>query len=647
MAVLWRNRNQNDRLFDSGFAVFDTVIDEIAKSVGSLPPESGGALLGGYSTSTVVRFVYDPAAQVTGASFIPSRQLTEEVQKAENAYGLQFKGVLHSHPGSFDRPSGPDHSSFLDGLVANPELGRYLAPIVTFSPGGDSPNKLQIASSTWMSFYVAIRDRNGVAVHPCMPRMIWFARDCRRLAESLGMGEPSFSNSPLGEQFAVSASFQLDQRWSLVLAAAGGYPEVSPLALLHDVDTGETRQLTLKWLVTADPDDRLERSLADINLPLGQRVKRLAYGRNNQVLTQNARSGRDLGLDPVLVGDDYADRLGKVSDGLFARSRGVLSDRVSQSHVVILGCGSVGSYAAEQFARSGIGNITLIDPDEVEYSNLSRANFTSHDVGRSKVSALAERLISIAPNLAVYCRQSRFQDFEADEIEGLFGSASLVVSALDDRPAQLMINQWSYWLKVPAVFIGIFARARGGEVCIVRPPNTCFNCATQFRDFLPTEVQGEHDYGTGRLVAEVALGVDIHSVTAIGVRLGLACLMHGTESTLATFADKAALEQSYAVFGVTEDFEIVSELLSGAPAQLGHRSVWLSPSRRVDCNVCGPEPDTPMVARTPSSAEIIAAIGQSATALVDSDSPIVEMTTPSLAQCADDESSHWAPPTRE
>lgn len=622
MALRWLDSTRRERLFDSGFAVFDTVIDEIMSTVGSLPPESGGALMGGYSTSTIVRFVYDPAAQVTGASFIPSRQLTEEVQAVENSHGLQFKGVLHSHPGSFDRPSGPDHSSFLDGLVANPELGRYLAPIVTFASGRDASNKIQVAASTWMSFYVALRDRASVAVHPCMPRIIWFARDCRQIARSLGIAEPSFSNSPLGEQFAISASIQLDAKRSLVLAASGGYPEIAPLALLHDAANEETRQLTLPWSISTDPDARLERSLADVNLPEGHRVKYLAYGRNNRVLTPNGEAGRTLGLDPVLIGEEYGERFGKVSEGLFARSRGVLSDRVGQAHVAILGCGSVGSYAAEQFARCGVGKITLIDPDEVEYSNLSRANFTSHDVGVPKVRALAERLISIAPGLTVRCRKTRLQDLDSHQVESLFTSASLVFSALDDRPAQLMINQWAYWHKVPAVFVGIFAKARGGEVCIVRQPSPCFNCATQFRDVLPTEIQGEHDYGTGRLVAEVALGVDIHSITTIGVRLGLSCLMHGTESSLAAFADGAASEKSYALFGVAEDFEIVSELLKDVPAQLGHRSVWLSPMQRDDCNVCGPNPDTPMVAATPSSDDILAALqGAVATVPAHADSP--------------------------
>jgi tRNA A37 threonylcarbamoyladenosine dehydratase len=61
---------------------------------------------------------------------------------------------------------------------------------------------------------------------------------------------------------------------------------------------------------------------------------------------------------------------------------------MTQSHVLIAGCGSVGSYVAEHFVRSGIGEITLLDPDQVDYSNLSRANFKATDVGRPKVGGV-------------------------------------------------------------------------------------------------------------------------------------------------------------------------------------------------------------------------------------------------------------------
>jgi hypothetical protein len=184
------------------------------------------------------------------------------------------------------------------------------------------------------------------------------------------------------------------------------------------------------------------------------------------------------------------------------------------------------------------------------------------------------------------------------------------MSALDDRRAQLQINQFAYWHKKPAVFIGAFAKAHAGEVAVVDAPSPCFACATVFRDMVPVAEQGSHDYGTGRLVSEVALAADIQSISAIGVRLGLSCLMKGTGTTLEEFAQKALAENQYAIFAVTKDFSLVGEVLREAPAQYGHRSIWLTVTRNENCNTCGPNPGQPMIDKAPMLDSLKSAIAQ-------------------------------------
>ena len=109
---------------------------------------------------------------------------------------------------------------------------------------------------------------------------------------------------------------------------------------------------------------------------------------------------------------------------------------------------------------------------------------------------------------------SDLRALDATALEALFADLDLAVSALDDRRAQLTINQWAYWHDVPAVYLGLFAGAKSGEACVVRRPHACFACATRFRALLERDEQGSADYGTGRLTAEVALAADIHSVSA-------------------------------------------------------------------------------------------------------------------------------------
>jgi hypothetical protein len=84
--------------------------------------------------------------------------------------------------------------------------------------------------------------------------------------------------------------------------------------------------------------------------------------------------------------------------------------------------------------------------------------------------------------------------------------------------------------------------------------------------------------------------------------------MKGSGTSLDEFAAKALLEHQYAIFSVTKDFPLVSELLKDAPAQYGHRSVWLTVNKIEGCNVCGPNPGKPMIDVAPNVDDLKAAI---------------------------------------
>lgn len=82
--------------------------------------------------------------------------------------------------------------------------------------------------------------------------------------------------------------------------------------------------------------------------------------------------------------------------------------RLRRAHVAVIGVGGVGSWAAEALARSGIGQLTLIDGDDICLSNVNRQmHALEGNYGRLKVDVLAERLRSIDPALIVN-PQARF-----------------------------------------------------------------------------------------------------------------------------------------------------------------------------------------------------------------------------------------------
>ena len=78
--------------------------------------------------------------------------------------------------------------------------------------------------------------------------------------------------------------------------------------------------------------------------------------------------------------------------------------RLRAAHIVVVGLGGVGSWAAEALARSGVGHLTLIDLDHIAESNTNRQVQALGDTfGKAKVVAMAERLVAINPIVRVDC----------------------------------------------------------------------------------------------------------------------------------------------------------------------------------------------------------------------------------------------------
>ncbi len=89
--------------------------------------------------------------------------------------------------------------------------------------------------------------------------------------------------------------------------------------------------------------------------------------------------------------------------------------RLRAAHVAVVGVGGVGSWAVEALARSGLGQITLIDADDVCVSNVNRQlPALDGQIGAPKVEALAQRMRAINPDLILHPRQEFFTADTAD-----------------------------------------------------------------------------------------------------------------------------------------------------------------------------------------------------------------------------------------
>lgn len=104
--------------------------------------------------------------------------------------------------------------------------------------------------------------------------------------------------------------------------------------------------------------------------------------------------------------DDFYSRT-----ALLLRPEGV--QRLRDAHVLVVGLGGVGGYAAEQLCRAGVGRLTLVDADKVSESNINRQIIALRStVGKSKVALFKQRMADINPDCIVDARETFLRDEE-------------------------------------------------------------------------------------------------------------------------------------------------------------------------------------------------------------------------------------------
>ena len=128
-----------------------SVCKDILLTIGARPAESGGILLGPVGTNDVTDFFFDDGGSCTGSTYSPDCVTLR--QKMEDEWlpaGIDMKGFVHSHPGSFDRLSNGDMVYINRLLDKNDDMTMFVAPIV-------------IPSEFRLRPLVVLRDRPRVA----------------------------------------------------------------------------------------------------------------------------------------------------------------------------------------------------------------------------------------------------------------------------------------------------------------------------------------------------------------------------------------------------------------------------------------------------------------------------------------------------
>ena len=136
--------------------------------------------------------------------------------------------------------------------------------------------------------------------------------------------------------------------------------------------------------------------------------------------------------------------------------------RIRAAHVVVIGVGGVGSWAAEALARSGVASLTLIDLDHVAESNINRqVQAVGSTVGMAKVDALRLRIADIHPQCVVEGVEE-FVD-EGNWPALLTRPAGAVIDACDNVRAKAAVAAWARATSTPLVVVGAAGGKRAAE----------------------------------------------------------------------------------------------------------------------------------------------------------------------------------------
>ncbi|MGB6220692.1 tRNA threonylcarbamoyladenosine dehydratase [Haloferula sp.] len=133
-------------------------------------------------------------------------------------------------------------------------------------------------------------------------------------------------------------------------------------------------------------------------------------------------------------------------------------ERFQDSTVLIVGIGGVGSWAAESLARSGIGHLILVDPDDLCVTNTNRQVHAQEGTyGRPKTGAMTERLRAINPEIRITEYQAFLSEKNVAEI--LDAAPDAIVDAIDSVRAKCHLLAASHQRRIPIISSG----AAGGR----------------------------------------------------------------------------------------------------------------------------------------------------------------------------------------
>ena len=124
--------------------------------------------------------------------------------------------------------------------------------------------------------------------------------------------------------------------------------------------------------------------------------------------------------------------------------------KLQKSHVAVFGIGGVGSYTVEALVRAGIYNISIIDNDIIDITNINRQIIALEStVGKPKAEVMKRRIADINPDAYVKVYNTFFNTDTAENFD--FSSVDYIADAVDDIKAKLKLAEIAQNLNIPII----------------------------------------------------------------------------------------------------------------------------------------------------------------------------------------------------
>ncbi|KXN99856.1 thiamine biosynthesis protein MoeB [Bacillus thuringiensis] len=152
--------------------------------------------------------------------------------------------------------------------------------------------------------------------------------------------------------------------------------------------------------------------------------------------------------------------------------------KIREKHVLIIGAGALGSANAEMFVRAGVGTVTIVDRDYVDWSNLQRQQlYAESDVENNLPKAVAakKRLEEINSEVRV---EALVQDVTAEELEELVTDVDVMIDATDNFETRFIVNDIAQKYDIPWIY-GACVGSYGLSYTILPSKTPCLSCLLQ------------------------------------------------------------------------------------------------------------------------------------------------------------------------